>query len=113
VRADNIVWISLGTLRFPPALKAMIENRFPESKIVYEEFITGPDGKMRYFKPLRIRLYRKIIACIRELAPAVLVYLCMEDDEVWQESLGFKPSEVGGLPHILDMSAAGVCHLKL
>ena len=112
VSADNIVWISLGTLRFPPALKAIIENRFPESKIIYEEFITGSDGKMRYFKPLRIRLYRKIIESIRELAPAVLVYLCMEDDEVWQESLGFKPSAVGGLPHMLDMSAVKHCYLE-
>ncbi len=113
VSADNIVWISLGTLRFPPALKAIIENRFPESKIIYEEFITGSDGKMRYFKPLRIRLYRKIVEIIRELAPAVLVYLCMEDDEVWKESLGFKPSEVGGLAHMLDKRAARICHLKL
>ena len=112
VRADNIVWISLGTLRFPPALKATIENRFPESKIIYEEFITGPDGKMRYFKPLRIRLYRKIIARIRELAPSVLVYLCMEDDEVWQESMGFTPAEVGGLPYMLDVSAAKHCQLN-
>ena len=112
VSADNITWISLGTLRFPPALKTIIENRFPESKIIYEEFITGSDGKMRYFKPLRIRLYRKIIEIIRELAPDVLVYLCMEDDEVWKESLGFKPSAVGGLAHMLDMSAIKHCHLE-
>lgn len=112
VTADNVVWISLGTLRFPPALKTMIQKRFPDSKIIYEEFITGPDGKMRYFKPLRIKLYRKIIACIRELAPAVLVYLCMEDDEVWRESLGFKPSEIGGLPYMLDASAIRHCNLE-
>jgi len=99
-------------LRFPPALKTVIQKRFPESNIIYEEFITGPDGKMRYFKPLRIKLYRKIMACIRELAPTLLVYLCMEDDEVWQESLGFKPSEVGGLPHMLDVSAVKHCHLE-
>ena len=113
VSADNIAWISLGTLRFPPALKARIENRFPESKIIYEEFITGLDGKMRYFKPLRIKLYQKIITDIRELAPDVLIYLCMEDDEVWEESLGFKPAQRGGLAHMLDMSAARHCHLEL
>jgi spore photoproduct lyase len=112
VTADNVVWISLGTLRFPPALKTMIQNRFPESKIIYEEFITGPDGKMRYFKPLRIKLYRKIVACIRKLAPEVVVYLCMEDEEVWQASLGFKPSAAGGLPHMLDISAVKHCDLE-
>ncbi len=113
VSAENIVWISLGALRFVPSVKTMIQKRFPDSKIVYAEFIKGPDGKMRYFKPLRINLYRKIIACIRDHAPDVTVYLCMEDDEVWQKALGFKPDDIGGLPHMLDMSAARHCNLKL
>jgi spore photoproduct lyase len=113
VSADNIVWISLGTLRFPPLLKSVIRKRFPDSKIIYEEFIKGLDGKMRYFKPLRIRLYRKIVECIRDYAPDTVVYLCMEDDEVWRKSLGFIPDDVGGLPHMLDQSAARHCDLKL
>jgi len=113
ISADNIVWISLGTLRFPPSIKTVIQKRFPASKIIYEEFIKGPDGKMRYFKPLRIQLYRKIIACIRDHAPDAVVYLCMEDDEVWRKALGFIPADVGGLPHMLDMSAARHCDLKI
>jgi spore photoproduct lyase len=112
VDSDNIVWISLGTLRFMPSLKTVIQKRFPDSKIIYEEFITGPDGKMRYFKPLRIKLYRKIISRIRQLAPNVLVYLCMEDDEVWQQALGFTPDEFGGLPRMLDASAVKLCNLN-
>jgi spore photoproduct lyase len=110
--AENMAWISLGTLRFPPTVKPLIQKRFPDSKIVYAEFVRGSDGKMRYFKPLRIELYRKIIASIREHAPDVVIYLCMEDDEVWQKTLGFKPADVGGLPHMLDNSAAKVCLLK-
>jgi spore photoproduct lyase len=112
VSADNIVWISLGTLRFPASVKMVIQNRFPDSKIVYEEFITGPDGKMRYFKPLRINIYRKIIACIREHAPDAAVYLCMENDEIWRKSLGFIPDDVGGLPYMLDMRAVKLCNLN-
>jgi spore photoproduct lyase len=112
VSADNIVWISLGTLRFPPAIKTVIQNRFPDSKIIYEEFIKGPDGKMRYFKPLRIELYRKVVECIRDHSPDTVVYLCMEDDEVWQKSMGFIPNDVGGLPHMLDLSAAKHCYLE-
>ena len=113
VSADSIVWISLGTLRFPPSIKTVIQKRFPNSKIIYEEFIKGPDGKMRYFKPLRIKLYRKIVACIRDHAPDAVVYLCMEDDEVWRKSLGFIPDDVGGLPHMLDQSAVKHCHLEV
>lgn len=112
VSPENIVWISLGTFRFMPALKAIIQNRFPSSKIIYGEFIPGLDGKMRYFKPLRIELYRKIASFIKEYAPEATIYLCMEDDETWQKSLGFVPSDYGGLPKILDESAAKNCGLS-
>ncbi|UCF93208.1 MAG: DNA photolyase [Desulfobacterales bacterium] len=112
VAADQIVWISLGTLRFMPALKKTIQTRFPDSKIIYGEFIAGLDGKLRYFKPLRIQLYQKMVSWIRDLAPEVLIYLCMEDDEVWQKSLGFVPADRGGLPHMLDQSAIRHCGLS-
>ena len=113
VSPENIAWISLGTFRFIPDLKARIQDRFPESKIPYGEFILGRDGKMRYFKPLRIYLYRTVISRIRKWAPDVLVYLCMEDDAVWNRSAGFIPSEKGGLATMLDGSAARLCRLKL
>ncbi len=112
VSSKNIVWISIGTFRFMPSLKSVIQKRFPESKIIYGEFISGLDGKMRYFKPLRIELYRKIISWIREYAPEVLIYFCMEDDEVWQKSMGFIPQDLGGLPKMLDNSAVRICELK-
>jgi len=111
VSAKNIAWISLGSLRFMPSLKPIIQKRFPKSKIVYGEFISGLDGKLRYFKPLRIELYRKIVAWIRETAPDVLIYFCMEDDEVWEKVLGFIPAERGSLSKMLDQSAMRVCGL--
>ena len=112
VDPDRIVWISLGTLRFMPALKEIVQNRFAGSRIVYGEFISGLDGKMRYFKPLRIELYRNMVRWIRELAPDVLVYLCMEDDEVWQKSMGYIPSHHGGLSKMLDERAIRHCGLN-
>jgi spore photoproduct lyase len=112
ISPDNIVWISLGSFRFMPDLKSIIEQRFDQSKIVYGEFIKGIDGKMRYFKPLRIRFYKKIVSYIREFAPDMTVYFCMEDDEVWFKSLGFTPAEYGGLPMILDKSASRHCDIS-
>ncbi|UCH19465.1 MAG: DNA photolyase, partial [Deltaproteobacteria bacterium] len=113
VSADSIVWISLGSLRFMPSLKPIIQKRFPDSKIVYGELIPGLDGKMRYFKPLRIALYRKIVSWIKESAPQVLIYLCMEDREVWKKSLGFIPDDKGGLAEMLDESAVKHCGLNV
>lgn len=113
VSAENIVWISLGSFRFMPSLKPIIQNRFPNSKIIYGEFISGLDGKMRYFQPLRIQLYRAVVEWIRELAPQVLIYLCMESDTVWKHSFGFTPSQQGGLSRMLDASAIAHCGLSI
>jgi len=112
ISSKNIVWISLGTFRFTPPLKPIVQRRFSDSKIIYGEFISGLDGKMRYFKPLRMELYRKMVSWIRDIAPDVLVYLCMEDDEVWEKSLGFVPADRGGLPRMLDESANRHCGLN-
>ncbi len=106
----NVVWISLGTFRFMPDLKAILERRFPDSDITCAgEFITGLDNKLRYFKPQRIALYRRVAHAIRERAPNVTVYFCMEDDEVWRRAVGFVPADRGGLPAMLDDAARRVC----
>ncbi|CCK80147.1 SPL family radical SAM protein [Desulfobacula toluolica] len=112
VSSQSIVWISIGTFRFMPKLKQLIETRFKQSTICYGEFILGLDNKMRYFKPLRIKLYKEIISCIKEYAPDLLVYFCMEDEEVWEKCMGFFPAKEGELGHMLDKSAVSHCDLN-
>jgi len=112
VNPRSIVWISIGTFRFMPDLKQVIEQRFGDSTICYGEFILGLDNKMRYFKPLRIGLYKALVSHIKNYAPELLVYFCMEDEEVWQKSMGFFPSKEGELGFLLDKSAAKHCNLK-
>ncbi|WP_300457437.1 spore photoproduct lyase family protein [Desulfobacula sp.] len=112
VRPESIVWISIGTFRFMPKLKQIIEKRFNRSTICYGEFILGLDNKMRYFKPLRIALYKEIISCIKEYAPDLMVYFCMEDQEVWEKCMGFFPKKEGELGRLLDKSAVTHCHLN-
>jgi spore photoproduct lyase len=111
VSPTNIVWISMGTFRFMPALHATVQQRFPRSKLFCGEFIPGLDGKMRYFKPLRIRIYRRMAELLMKNAPDTAVYLCMEDDQVWAHSIGFQPVDKGGLAGMLDQSAVKHCGL--
>lgn len=109
IAPDNIAWISLGTFRFMPSLKPIIARRFPASKIVYGESVTGLDNKMRYFKPLRLALYRQIVDCIREQAPDVTLYFCMEDEQIWRQVMGFVPDSDRGLGRLLDAGAEKTC----
>jgi len=112
VDPQQIVWISLGTFRFMPALKETIQKRFPKADLIYGEFISGMDGKMRYFKPIRIEIYQKIIEMIQAAAPHTTLYFCMEDDPVWKACFGYSPRDKGGLNQILDRSAVRHCELQ-
>ena len=93
VRPDGIAWVSLGSLRFMPALKTVMEKRFPRSQLPAAEWVRGLDGKMRYFKERRIELYSDLTKRLKELAPEVPVYLCMETGEVWRRVFGVEPNQ--------------------
>lgn len=111
VPPESVAYVSLGSFRFMPSLKPVIQERFPDSRIVYGEFIQGLDGKMRYFKPLRVNLYKKIVEFIKKKAPDVCLYFCMEDDDVWREVFDFIPDEPNGISDMLDKSVKYHCGL--
>ncbi len=101
--AEQIVWISLGALRYLPSLKNIGTQRFPKSRIYYHEFIEGLDNKKRYFRPRRVILYQHLYTLLKQSAdPSTCIYFCMESDEIWQEVMGYTPEEKGGIPTMLD-----------
>ena len=99
---ENIAWISLGALRYPPALDATIRQNHPDSPIVLGELLPGADHKLRYFKPIRIDMFRKMHQWIKGYSQQALVYLCMESDEVWRKAFGWSPGSSAGLQKLLD-----------
>lgn len=86
----NIAWISLGTLRFNPRLKTVIEQRFPNNSILNAELILEFDNKLRYSRQMRFAIYEKMYSWIRKYSRSALVYLCMESKAMWQEVLSRK-----------------------
>ncbi len=103
VPKESIVWISLGCFRYLPTLKAIGSERFRGSRIYYQEFIEGLDGKARYFRTRRVELYTHIYKLLkRKSSDTTCIYFCMESDEIWREVIGFIPEEKGGLPAMLD-----------
>ena len=98
----GIIWISMGSLRFMPDLKPIIRKRHPETSILDGEFITGLDGKARYFKPIRMELYGFMRQNLEQWHSDLGLYLCMESDEVWRKSMGWSPEKSRGLKRFLD-----------
>jgi len=94
IEPSRIAYISLGGLRYPPAMKRTIEDRFAETALTCGELVRSWDGKMRYFRPIRVAMYRRMLQWIRARAPDVTVYLCMESPQVWHDVFGWAPSRV-------------------
>lgn len=83
VSPESIAWISLGCLRMTVKMRQVMEQRFPESSLLFSEQLIGFDGKLRYPRRLRVRAYELMRDKIRSLGgPDVCVYLCMEDDQM-------------------------------
>lgn len=91
VSPAHIAWISLGALRFLPPLRKIILRRFPLSRIAAEEMVLAPDGKLRYFRTLRVDLYARLTQWLHRALPGVELYLCMESPRVWREVFGASP----------------------
>lgn len=93
----KVIWVSLGGLRYPPMLKQVVRERFPDSRIFAGELIPGEDGKLRYVKPIRVEMYGKMLSWLRACDDDLFVYLCMERGDVWQEVFGSTPGGTDGL----------------
>ncbi len=96
VDGDKIAWISMGVLRFIPDLKEIVAGRFGRIPYFHDGFIRGLDGKFRLEAHRRISIYKFLAQRIRSHDAEARVYLCMESQYVWQESLGMEmPSDEG------------------
>ena len=93
VQAGRVAWISLGTLRMTPELYENMRKRFPFSPLPLGELLPSVDGKLRYFKAIRLEIYRKMIAWSRQYGGDTPVYLCMERPDVWKKVFGQEPPE--------------------
>ncbi len=91
IPAERIAWISLGCLRMMPSLKPVMQDRFPRSPLGSAEWARGMDGKLRYFRPRRIEIYRAVTTMIRRRSPETTLYLSMETPEIWRQVFGWEP----------------------
>ncbi|RJQ31692.1 MAG: DNA photolyase [Actinobacteria bacterium] len=101
IDSQKIAWISIGTLRFAPGMQDKVKEAYPKSKLPYGEFVKASDGKMRYIKPIRNKLYSTIVSSLRLLGGQDLfIYLCMETEEIFKRALGFAPKTQAHLDYL-------------
>lgn len=76
----------IGVLRFPPGLWEQVRNRSISSPLFRGEYFKDREGKMRLYKPERIKIYRDIYRSIQSYFPNAPVELSMEDIQVWEDA---------------------------
>lgn len=76
----------IGILRFPPGLWECAGKKRPASPLLRGEYFRDIEGKMRYYRPERVRIYREIFGSIRSAFPDTPVELSMEDVSVWEDA---------------------------
>ena len=92
VDPGRVAWVSLGTLRFPRRFLERWGPALRGRRAFFGELVPGPDGKLRYFWPLRREAYRFLLRELRRRAGKGLrIYLCMETPEMWAAALGAEP----------------------
>ncbi|ADN01170.1 SPL family radical SAM protein [Spirochaeta thermophila] len=99
--AERIAWVSLGTIRYLPALKERMAGR----PYLYDEFVLSRDGKFRYLQSMRVEVYRRMRDLVTGIWPGVPVYLCMESAAVWYRVFGALPQKIPGLWAIFERVA--------
>ncbi|MEF8824264.1 MAG: radical SAM protein [Desulfohalobiaceae bacterium] len=102
LRPRDIAYVSLGSFRCMPELARQLTSCGQRRDFLQQEFVTGLDGKLRLLRPLRARQLRRIASRLRSHGLKEQLYLCMESDEVWRDTLGYTPRDLGGLAsHLL------------
>jgi spore photoproduct lyase len=97
----RVIWVSMGLLRFMPKLYTLflLEER---RNLLHGEFIRGEDGKYRYIKAERIRVYKMIYNLLKSKEDELFIYLCMERPDVWKEVTGMDVATTEGLVALFD-----------
>ncbi|MFQ5671924.1 MAG: radical SAM protein [Nitrospinales bacterium] len=103
VQPAQIEWISLGSFRFRPNLKRIMQDRHPDTRLLNGEHVVCEDGKFRYLRPLRNRAYAAIREYLKKYSVDLPVYFCMETKEIWQDATGKLPRSDKKLDAFFDL----------
>ncbi len=82
---EGIESIVIGGFRYSAMVVDRIRERFPSNRLLLQEFVRCPDGKFRYFRPLRVSLYRELVKRVRKYDAEARILLCMETDQIHKD----------------------------
>jgi len=110
IHSENIVYISMGALRFLPEMRnVMREINMGNNEW---EFIKGLDNKIRYFRPIRTDVYKRIKSHLNNFVEEDILYMCMENPTVWEDVFKIRQMTTEKLIDRLDKACFNKFDLK-
>lgn len=86
---DEVMFISFGSVTLiKPVIKQIREQGNP-SRILQMDFVSDPHGKLTYPDDTKVMMFSKMYHSFSPWHGKVLIYLCMEKTEIWQQAFGF------------------------
>jgi len=100
-KPNEVKWISIGALRYPPEMKNTMRGRFGLKTLALQgEMFLSDDGKLRYDQALRNTMFSFMQNEFRAVSPLYKVFLCMEAPETWMGTFNATPRRVEGLDEL-------------
>lgn len=93
IKEESVEFISISTFRCIPSLIDIIRRKFPTTIFTKYNYITGLDGKFRYFKTDRIQMLKFMYDEIKKEWKNVFIYFCMEHASIWNKIAEYDPGE--------------------
>ena len=79
--------LTFGGICIYKGARQLMERKLSGSNVITDR-IRGSgkseDGRVRYSRPFRVSVYRRLIQVVREVRPDLELALCLEEPEVWQ-----------------------------
>ena len=77
---EQLAYLSLGVVRFSKEVFRAVQKNYPCSRLLGENFMTGTDDKVSYFRPKRLFVLNRVQElCLETGIPAAKIYFCMEE----------------------------------
>lgn len=93
VPEKSVEYISISTFRAPAPLLEKMRERPSVSRLLKADLHLSPDGKYRYFKPLRMSMLKLVTELFQKHWKSVFLYYCMEHSTVWEKLMNTDPGE--------------------
>jgi len=90
-KPSEIAFVHVGLLRHTAGLDGLARQRFPGLRLFDEEFVMGPDRKMRYPKPIRESMYEFLYSRLRSWHQSLPFYACTEKADHYQKFFDWVP----------------------